>query len=65
VILLHQTIEVINEPAPSILGILKMLTYVDRLDRANLLAHPTENAPEFIDLVHDRITVALIVLTTH
>ena len=64
-ILLHQTIQVIHEPAPSVLGILKVLSYMDCFDRANLLAHPTEYAPELIDLVHNRITISLIVLTTH
>ena len=64
-ILLHQPVKIIDETITSVLGVLKMLTYMDRLDWANFLAHPAENATKFVDFVHDGEPVPLIILTTN
>src|SRR5688572_3687201 len=64
-ILLHQAVEVVDEVVAAELGVLVMLAHVDRLDRTDFLAHPAEDAAEFVDLVDDRIPVPLGVLAGH
>src|SRR5687767_8501997 len=65
VVLGHQPVQVVDEALARILGILVVLAHVDRLDRTHLLAHAAEDAAELVDLVNDRIAVALIVLAGH
>src|SRR5215218_8113869 len=52
VLLAHQPVEIVDEVVAGILRVLVVLTHVDRLHRAHLLAHPAEDAAELVDLVH-------------
>ena len=63
-ILFHEAIEVIDEALPSVFGILEVDADVDRFDRADLLTHSAEDAPELVDLVHDGIAVPLVIFPT-
>ena len=64
-VLLHEPVQVVHEPISGIFGVLEMDPYMDRLHRADLLAHATEDAPEFVDLVDDGVSVPLVILPTH
>src|SRR5687768_14508379 len=43
VLLVHQPVEVVHEVVARVLGVLVVLPHVDRLHRADLLAHPAED----------------------
>src|SRR3990170_873700 len=62
VLLLHQPLEVVDEPVAAGLGVLVVHADVDRLLGADLLAVPAEDAPELVDLEDERVAVALLVL---
>lgn len=63
-VLLHEPVQVVDEPFTRILGVLEVPSDVDGLDGANLLAHAAEYAAELVDLEYDGVSVALIVLAT-
>ena len=58
-ILLHQTIEIVDEAITGVLGVLEVLSHVDGLDGTHFLAHAAEDAAELVDLVYDGVPVAL------
>src|SRR5262245_1470134 len=62
-ILRHESVQVVNETLARVLRILVILPDVNRFHRTDFLAHAAEDAAELIDLVHDRVAVALVVLT--
>ena len=60
-ILLHQTIEVVDEALTGVFGIFEVAPHVTRFYRADFLTHAAENATELVDLVDDGVAVTLIV----
>ena len=64
-VLLHEAVQIVNEPLPSVFSVLKVDTYVNGLHGTDLLAHPAEDAPELVDLVDDGVPIPLVVLPTH
>src|SRR2546427_11021239 len=60
-----QALEIVDEPVARVLGVLVMHADVDGLLGADLLAVATEYAAEFVDLVDQRVAVALLVLARH
>src|ERR1700687_1462857 len=63
--LIHQTLQVVDEAFPAILGILVMASDVDRLFRTNFLAKAAEDATKLVDLEDERVAVALLVLARY
>ena len=64
-ILLHEAVQVVHEPLPGVFSVLEVNPEVDRFYRADLLAHPAEDAPELVDLVDNGIPVPLVVFSPH
>ena len=64
-VLLHEAVQVVNEPIPGVFRVLEVNPEVDGFYRADLLAHPTEDAPELVDLVDNGIPVPLVVFSPH
>src|SRR5688500_5421793 len=64
-ILRHQPVQVVNEAVARELRVFEVAAEMDRFDRAYFLAHTAVYAAELVDLINDRIAVALIVLTRH
>ncbi len=60
-VLLHETIQIVNESVPGVLRVLEVDPDVNGLHRAYLLAHPAEDATELVDLVHDGVPIPLVV----
>src|ERR1700691_6050717 len=58
----HQSLEVVHEPVAAVFGVLVVAPDVDRLFGADFLAIAAEDAPELVDLEHQRVAVALFVL---
>src|SRR5687767_2537457 len=65
VVMLHHPVEIVDAPLAGVLSVLEVPPHVDRLDRADLLTHPAEDAAELVDLVDERVAVALVVLAAH
>src|SRR6202521_4441601 len=63
--LIHQALQVVDEPFPAVLGILVMPADVDRLFWTNLLTVAAEDAAEFVDFEDERVAVAFLVLARH
>jgi len=61
--LFHEPVQVVDEPVPSVLGVFEVNPDVNGLYRADLLTHPAEDAAELVDLVHDGISVTLVVFS--
>src|SRR5205085_5198922 len=59
----HHPLQVVDELFAAVFGVLVMPSQVDRLFRADLLAIAAEDAAELIDLEHERIPIAILVLT--
>ena len=57
-----EPLQVVHEAAPAVLGVLEVHAHVDRLLGADLLAVAAEDAAELVDLVDQRVAVALLVL---
>ena len=57
----HQALEIVDETLARVLGVLVVPADVDRFLRTHFLAVAAENAAEFVDLVDQRIAVALFV----
>ena len=64
-VLLHEAVQIVNEPVPGVLRVLEVYPDVNGLDGAHLLAHPAEDAPELVDLVNDGVPVPLVVFPPH
>src|SRR5256885_16575067 len=60
-----QPLEIVHEPVARVLRVLVMHPDVDRLLGAHLLAVAAEDAAELVDLVDQRIAVAVLVLSRH
>src|SRR5256886_5040319 len=60
-----QPLEVVHEPVPRVLRVLVVHAHVDRLLGAYLLAVAAKHAAELVDLVDQRIAVALLVFARH
>src|SRR5256885_813901 len=60
-----QPLEIVHEPVARVLRVLVMHPDVDRLLGAHLLAVAAEDAAELVDLVDQRIAVAVFVLSRH
>src|SRR2546422_9057056 len=60
-----QPLEVVHEAVPRVLRVLVVHAHVDRLLGAYLLAVAAKHAAELVDLVDQRITVALLVFARH
>src|SRR5689334_12928806 len=60
-----QPLEVVHEPVAGKLRVLVVHADVDRFFGADLLAVAAEHAPEFVDLVDERVAVPLFVLAGH
>src|SRR6266513_62738 len=60
-----QPLEIVHEPVARVLRVLVMHPDVDRLFGAHLLAVAAEDAAELVDLVDQRIAVAVLVLSRH
>src|ERR1700737_3086367 len=63
--LIHQALQVVDEPLPAVFRVLVMPADVDRLFRTNLLTVAAEDAAEFVDLEDERVAVAFLVLARH
>src|SRR5678815_990764 len=63
--LCHQPLEIVDEPLAAVLRVLVVPTDVDRFLRTHFLAVAAEDAAELVDLEHERVAVALLVLTRH
>src|SRR6266496_4116183 len=61
----RQALEIVDEPVARILGVLVVHPDVDRLLGAHFLAVAAEDAAELVDLVDQRIAVALFILARH
>src|SRR6185312_66231 len=61
----HQPLEVVNETLAAVFRVLIVPSDVDRFLRAHLLAVAAEDATELVDLEHERVAVAVLVLTRH
>src|SRR6266566_4083549 len=59
--LIHQTLQVVDESVPAVLGVLVVAPNVNRLLRTYFLAVPAEDAAEFIDLEDQWISVPFFV----
>src|SRR3989449_5871437 len=57
-----QALEIVHEPVAGVLRVLVVHADVDRLLGADLLAVAAEHAAELVDLVNQRVAVALFVL---
>src|SRR5581483_1059108 len=60
-----EPLEVIDEPFPTVVGILVVPADVDRFLRAHFLAVAAEDAAELVDLEHERIAITLLVFAGH
>src|SRR5947209_9411986 len=60
-----QALEIVHEPVAGVLRVLVVHAHVDRLLGTDLLAVAAEHAAELVDLVDQRIAVALLVLPGH
>src|SRR3989440_12490797 len=60
-----ETLEIVDEAIACVLGVLVMHADVDGFLRTHFLAVAAEHAAEFVDLVDQRITVALFVFARH
>src|SRR5689334_6744877 len=63
--LIHQALQIVNEPFAAVLRVLVMPSEVDRLLGTNFLAVPAENATELVDLEHEWVAVPFLVLAGH
>src|SRR5687767_2340891 len=63
--LCHQPLEVVHEPFAAVLRVLVVPAHVNRFLGADFLAVAAEDAPELVDLEHQRIAIALLVLARH
>src|SRR5262249_17865073 len=61
----REPLQIVHEPIPRVLRVLVVHAHVNRFLGTNLLAISTEDAPELVDLVDQRIPVALLVLAWH
>src|SRR4051812_16030775 len=61
----HQPLEVVHEALAGVFRVLVVPANVDRLLRTHFLAVAAEDAAELVDLEHQRIAVALLVLARH
>src|SRR5216110_500247 len=61
----RQPLEVVDETVAGVLRVLVVHPYMDRLFRAHFLAVAAEDAAELVDLVDQRIAVALFILARH
>src|SRR5215467_3311564 len=61
----HQPLQVVHESFTAVLRVLIMPADVNRFFRAHLLAVPTEDAAELVDLEHERIAVSHLVFARH
>src|SRR6185503_736878 len=57
-----QPLQIVDEAVARVLRVLVVHAHVDRLFRAHLLAVAAEDAAEFVDLVNQRVAMALFVL---
>src|SRR5205823_7120075 len=62
---LHDALPILHEPVPRVLRVLVVHAHVDRLLGAYLLAVAAKHAAELVDLVDQRIAVALLVFARH
>src|SRR6185436_1316734 len=60
--LIHQPLQIVDESLAAVLRVLVMPSDVNRLFGAHLLAVTAEDAPELVDLEHERIAIAFLVL---
>ena len=63
--LCRQPLEVVDEAVTRVLGVLVVHADVDRFFGAHFLAVAAEDAAELVDLVDQRIAVALFILARH
>src|SRR5688572_22629282 len=63
--LCHQALEVVHESFTAVLRVLVVPAYVNRLFRTDFLAVAAEDAAELVDLEHERIAIALLILAGH
>src|SRR6185437_3155832 len=61
----HQPLEVVDEALAAVFGILIVASDMDRFFRTHLLAVAAEDAAELVDLEHERIAIAILVLAGH
>src|SRR5665213_4329309 len=61
----RQALEVVDETLATVLGILVVPSEVDRLLRADFLAVAAEDAPELINLEHERKAIPFLVFARH
>src|SRR5688572_22503501 len=61
----HEPLEVVHEPFTAVLRVLVVPPDVNRFLGTHFLTVPAENAAELVDLEHERISVALLVLARH
>lgn len=62
-ILLHESIQVVDKLIPSVLRIFEVNADVDSLYGAHFLAHSTKNASKLVDLIDNGISVPHIILS--
>src|SRR6266550_62853 len=60
-----QPLEIVHEAIARVLGVLVVHAHVDRFLGADLLAVAAEDAAELVDLVDERVAIALLVLPRH
>src|SRR2546422_538970 len=60
-----EALEIVDEAVARVLGVLVMHADVDGFLRTHFLAVAAEHAAEFVDLVYQRIAVALFVFARH
>src|ERR1044071_5026341 len=58
----HQSLEVVHEPFPAVLGVLVVPANVNRFFGTHLLTVAAEDASELVDLEQQRIAIAILVL---
>src|SRR5687768_14592634 len=61
----HQPLEIVHEPVAAVFRVLVMPAYVNRLFGTHFLAVATEDAAELVDLEHQRVPIAFLVLAGH
>ena len=62
-VLLHESIQIVDKLISSVFSIFKVNTDVDRLYGANFLAHSTKNASKLVYLIDDGISVPHVILS--
>src|SRR5688572_8728928 len=60
-----EPLEIVDESVATVLRVLVVAADVNRFFRADFLAVAAEDAAELVDLEHERIAIALLVLPGH